>query len=401
MKYYMFNGLENSSKPRKHEKKINKKKVFKVAIVIICIGLFITFNTLYTRNQKFREMMDKYIFRKEVYENNLPVIELDSSKNIDVYAYNKYIITLEQNKLKLYNSVGREETSLDIEVATPIFETNGEYLVIAEKNGQKIYLINDKNIIWQKDLEGKISSISVNKNGYVSAIISGTSYKTVIKNFDMKGKELFTNYLATSNVIATDISNDNKYLAIAEANFSGIVVQSIIKVISIEDAKNNSSEATKYTHIVEADDLIINIKYQNKNELVCMYDKHIDVLKEGQNTELLNLEDEDILFSDINLSSKIVKVIKKSTESINSKAEMQIIDNDNKDITTYSIENVPKEIYIQDDIIAVNLGSGVLFIRDNGWLVKKYESFHEIQKIILCNEVAGIVSKNKIEIISL
>ena len=41
--------------------------------------------------------------------------------------FEKYITILEQNKLKLYNSVGREETALDIEISTPIFEANGDY----------------------------------------------------------------------------------------------------------------------------------------------------------------------------------------------------------------------------------------------------------------------------------
>lgn len=400
MEYYMFNGLKNNG-PGKQKKKINKKKVFNVVIIAICIALISLLTYFYTTNEKVREIMDKYIFRKEIYENNLPTIEMDSGKNNHVYAYNKYITILEQNKLKLYNVAGREETSFDIEISTPIFEADGDYLAIAEKNGQKIYLINNKNIVWQTDVEGKISSINVNKNGYVSIIISGTSYKTVIKNFDNQGKELFTKYLATSNVIDTDISNDNKYLAIAEANFSGIVVQSIIKVISIEDAKNNSSESIKYTHIAEADNLIININYQNKNELICMYDKHIDVLKDGQNTELLNFKNEDVLFSDINLSSKVIKITKKSTGVFSAEAEMQIINSSTKSTSIYAIENVPKTVYIQDDMIVINLGTSALFINDNGWLVKKYESSQEIQEIVLCNSVAGIVSKNKIEIISL
>lgn len=402
MKYYMFNGLENSkNKLVKQKREINKKKVYKVIIIIFFILLLIGITILYTTDENFREIMDKYIFRKEVYENNLPTIEIDSSKNTKVYAYNKYITTLEQNKLKLYNKIGREESVLDVEISTPVFESNGDYLGIAEKNGQKVYLINNKNIIWQKDVEGKISSININKNGYMSVIISGTSYKTVVKTFDSDGNELFTTYLSTTNVIDTDISNDNKYLAIAEANFSGIVTQSTIKIISMEDAKNNSSQSIKHTYLAEANDLIINIKYHNKNELVCMYDEHIDILSENQSTELLNFKNEDALFSDINLSSKIIKITKKSTGLFSAEAEMQIINSNTKDTKIYAIENVPKSIYVQDNMIAINLGTSALFINDNGWLVKKYQSSQEIQGIILCNDVAGIISKNKIEIISL
>lgn len=398
MKYYMFNGMnENNSKDRK----LNKKKIAKLIVVIICIALIVSSIILYIKNEEFRELLDRYVFRKEVYENNLPNIEIDSNKNISTFAYNKYISVLEENKLKIYNKTGREEIALDVEISTPIFEANGEYLGIAEKNGQKLYLVNNKNIVWQKDVEGKISKINVNKNGYMSIVISGTSHKAVIKVFDQNGNELFTYYLSTTSVIDTDISGDNKFLAMAEVNFSGIVPQSGIKIISIEEAKSNSSEAIKYTYLSNANDLIINIKYQNKNELVCMYDEHIDVFKEGKNTELINLKDDDALFADVNLSSKIVKVTKKSTGLFSAEAEMQIINSNTKDSNFYAIESVPKSVLVQDNMIAINLGTKAIFINSNGWLVKKYQSSQEIQQILLCNDVAGIVSKNRIEIISL
>lgn len=402
MKYYMFNGLNKKSETSKPKKELNKKKIWKLIILLFCTLLIISSIVLYTTNEKCREILDKYVFRKEVQEDDLPSIEIDSSKNINVCAYDKYIGLLEQNTLKLYNKYGHQETTLDdIEISNPLFKANGEFLCIAEKKGQKVYLIKNKNIIWQNEIEGDISNISVNKNGYVTITISGTTYKTVVITYDSNGNELFKNFLSTTNVIDTDISNDNKYLAIAEANFSGIVVQSIIKIISIEDAQKKSSEAIKYTYLAEPDDLIINIKYHGKDKLICMYDEHIDIFQEGQNTEIVSFKNENILFSDIDLSDKIIKIEKKSTGLFSAEAEMKIINTNSQKEVIYAIENVPKTVYVQDNMIAINLGTSALFVNDNGWLVKKYQASKEIQKIVLCNNVAGIISKNKIEIISL
>jgi len=264
-------------------------------------------------------------------------------------------------------------------------------------------LISNKSILWQKDIEGNISSINVNKNGYVSITISGTSYKTIVQTFNSNGDELFKNYLGTTNVIDTDISNDNKYLAIAEINFSGIVVQSNIKIISIEEARKNSDKSIKHTHIAKADDLIINIKYNNKNDLICMYDTHIDILNNEQNNELINFSNEDVLFADINLESRIVKIIKSSDGFLNKTARVQMISSSNTSkISEYAMENIPKKIYSHGNKICMNLGTSVIFVDDNAWLVKKYESKkEEIQNIVMSDEIAGIVSKNKIYIISL
>lgn len=74
--------------------------------------------------------------------------------------------------IKMYNKFGNEEYSLDVQISNPLFETNGDYLCVAEKGGQKLYLIHNKNIVWQKDIEGNISNINVNKNGFVSIVIS-------------------------------------------------------------------------------------------------------------------------------------------------------------------------------------------------------------------------------------
>ena len=80
---------------------------------------------------------------------------------------------------------------------------------------------------------------------------------------------------------------------------------------------------------------------------------------------------------------------------------MQIINSNTKDSNFYAIESVPKSVLVQDNMIAINLGTKAIFINSNGWLVKKYQSSQEIQQILLCNDVAGVVSKNRIEVISL
>lgn len=385
------------------EKKLNKSKVLKTAIIFISVALFISCIILYQNNERVRDFFDVYIFRKVINEEEVPTIEIDTSKNISIFAYDKYITILDQNVLKLYNKSGNEEQSLDIDISNPIFEANNKYLCIAEKGGKNLYLISNKNIVWQKEIEGDISSINVNKNGYVSVTITGTSYKAVVQTFDSKGNELFKKYLSATNVIDTDISNDNKYLAIAEADFSGIITQSSIEVISIEDAKTNSADSIKYTHIAKANDLIINIKYNNKNDLICMYDEHIDLLKNNENSELVNLTNCDALFADIDLSSKIVRLVKKSEGFLNTYTELQIINSNNvQDIKTYKIGNTPKKIYTYGNMIAINLGTSIMFIDDSGWLVKKYESNRlEIQNVIMCDEIAGVISKDKIYIISL
>ena len=223
---------------------------------------------------------------------------------------------------------------------------------------------------------------------------TGTIHKTIVQTFDNNGKEQFYVYLSSTYVIDMSISQDSKYLAIAETNFSGILIQSNIKIISIEDAKNENSDFINYTQTNKNGDLISKIKYQTKDELTCVYDNHIEVIKDKNSTNISDLQQNETLFVDLN--NKIIKIAKKD-----SNVYLQIIDSSKIDnIKEYEI-NEPKEIYTSSNAIAVNLGSEVLFFNNSGWLIKKYYATQEISKIVLSDNIAGIIYNDKIEIVSL
>ena len=81
---------------------------------------------------------------------------------------------------------------------------------------------------------------------------------------------------------------------------------------------------------------------------------------------------------------------------------MQIIDtNKIGNVITYEIEQNPKKVYISDNIICINIGTEVLFVISNGWLIKRYKSSKEVQNVIFNSNIAGVISKGKIELISL
>ena len=212
------------------QKKVNKKKLIISIIIAILLIIFITITIIYINNKETREWIDKNIFQKEKMQNNLPSIEIEESDNSSIYAFNKYIGILNKNNFKIYDNTGKEENKITLEITKPIYNSNNRYLAVAEEKGQKIYLIEDKEIKWETEVEGNISQITVNKNGYVAVTIVDTSYKAVIQMYDSQGNALFKTFLSSTRVASTSISEDNKYLAIAEIDTSGTIIQSNIKI---------------------------------------------------------------------------------------------------------------------------------------------------------------------------
>jgi hypothetical protein len=285
----------------------------------------------------------------------------------------------------------------EINISNPLYSKSGKYLCIAEKDGEEIYLISGSNIIWQGLSEDKIQQVSVNKNGYVSVVETGTAYKNIIVTYDSNGKQLFKTYLSSTTAVAVDISEDNEYLAIAEIDTSGAIIKSDIKIISISKAKTEAGNAIEKTISAEQGDLLVNIKYQEKNKLLCIYDNSVHVIEDGEDKVLLEFETKTTI-ADIKNKNCIVYIKENSSGLFNSNEKIFI---KNIHEIEYEVEGTIKSLEVYDGNIAINLGTEAQFINTSGWLQKNYTSKQEIPDIVLGTSIAGIVYRDRIEVINL
>lgn len=382
------------------DKELNKKKITILIITIIVIILLIIASIIYVVNKETREWIDRNILRKEVKQASVATIEL-KDENSNIVAFNKYIGILNKNQFEIYNNSGNKEECLEIQISSPIFDSANRFLAIAELKGQKVYMISDKTVLWENNIEGEIAQIHVNKNGYVAVVIVNTSHKTVIEMYNSEGKELFKTYLASTRTIDATISNDNKYLAIAELDTSGSVIKSNIKVISIDKASSNPTNSLDTTYESENNRLITNIKYQNKNRLVCMYTDSIHIIENGQDNTILDSNNKKIIFQSVDLSDNVVYVEEQSSGLFSADSMVGIVNVDSRNVKNYIVNSIAKEMYLAENIIALNLGTEIEFINEGGWLVKRYIANQEITNIVVSNTIAGIIYRDKIEIVNL
>lgn len=379
----------------KKTKKTTIKKIIKIILLFIIIGLIIAGIIAYRENRTVQNFIDENILKKTVSENKLSYIEYSNDANTNICAFGRNIGILSNNILTVYNSYAKQEFSLNIAITTPVFSSEGEYLAIGEKNGNKIYLVANKNIVWQGDTEGKIEKITINKNGYMAVAVTQTSYKTIVITYNPQGKEICKTYLSNTYVTDIDISDDNKNIAISETNLSGIQIKSGIRIISIEKIEQDLEEnAIIYKENIEGDSIITSIHYDKLNNLICMLNDKIIKIENGQKKDIVKYN-EDTLFADIDLDNQIVQIEKE--ENMETKINVQNTSNNKQ--RAYIINSIPKEIDTKGKIIVVNTGSEAYFITATGFLKMKYESSQEIKEIVISENIAGIIYKNKIEII--
>lgn len=393
MKDFWAEGLQN------HQ----KEKILKISILILVLLIFLSVIIciiIYYNNINFRKWCDENIYKKEITESKTKSIDLEGDDNTQVYAYEKYICIFRKKKLEFYNKVGTQVGKLELDINEAEFSTSGRYMAICEKNGSKFYLICGKEKMFENEIEGNISQINVSNSGYVSIVISNTSYKSVVDVFDKTGNEIFKTNLVTSRVVDVSMSQDSKYLAIAEIDLSGIIIQSSIQVVSMELTKTNPEEAILYKYDAPTDKMIMNIEYQEQNKLICMYSDGIEYLEEKNSTNLVKFEDKQLAFMTIELSNRIAIIDEVSTGGYTADTNVNIINPTTKVEKHYVTENIAKSIKTSSNKMAINFGTEMHIINKNGILLKKYISDTEINDIVMTDALVGIVYKDKIQIIN-
>ncbi len=384
------------------EKNVDSKSSFLKTALLIILGFCIVIVVArYITDENFRSEIDTNVFGKQVIESSLKTIEINSEEAPNIFAHGKFISILSKNKLKTYDGKGVLISDVDANVSVPIAHTSGNYMVLAEKNGDSLYLISGGSILWDTKVEGTISGVNVNDNGYVSAIIKNTIYKSVIILYDLSGNELFRRYVSSNYAICTDVSKDNKYLAVGEIDHSGTILKSYVKIISVDLAATDPKNSIIYTYESENGEIINNINYQDKNSAVCMFNSYIQKVMPTTDERIYDFSEDD-LFVDVDLTSGIAVIDKQSSGLFSYEYEMKVKSINSKAESLYILNSdLPKSMVASGKLMAFNLGNEVRIVNQSGWLEKKYTSSKQITNVVLGDDLAGIVYKNKIEIIEL
>lgn len=382
---------------------LNKKKVAVTSAIGLVIVVIVILLLIYLFSPKFRNWADTHILMKVVHQGNAPTIDYDSNKSTSIIPYDKYVALLNNNQLDIYNSSGKKIQEIDLKISSPLISTNGKYIVIAEKEKEKIYVLSGTKILWSKDLSGNISRVNINENGYVSVVCSGTTYKSVVNVFDKTGNELFKTYIPSNKVVDTTISSDNKYVSIAEIDTSGTLIKSTVKTISIKDAKSAPDNAIAYTYEMPTNSLIVNLRYQGSKNLICMRDNGISILSDGKSQEIydFNENNKKYSFAGIDMINNVYVVEETSEDISNQMSRITLTNSGTKRKHKYELKNIAKDTLSAGDIVAINLGTEVYFIDSKGWLKKKYIANEEIKDVVISDRISAIVYKDHVEIIVL
>lgn len=382
----------------KFKERRKNRKVIKFTIITLIAIIILVFIALYMANKSFNSFIDTYILKKRISENDANSLTIDTDNLSLIYAYDKSLVVYSDGSINFYNTDAKQTGNIEMTLSKPIADSEDKYLALADYGLQKLCLIKSNSLVWQKDIEGKISKVSVNKQGYVAVSVTGTTYESIVMLFNENGDLLFSKYLSTY-VIDVDISDDSKYIAIAEVDNSTILPVTKIEMVSVGLASTSSENATINTYEAESNKLLTGMNFQSKNVLVCSFEDYVLKMTDSSSDRLYEFSDLTA-YLEVDSRKGFVRIDKEESSVFKSDYRLKIT-NENNSEKVYIIEGSIKSLVCKDNKIALNLGKKVQFIDNNGWLVKKFIGNQEVKSVLVSNKIGIIVFKDKISIVNL
>lgn len=396
----MGDRIELKDIKRKKQKETKSSLINIVIFVVLFISVIGLCLASYAKtknidNLKSYKFLEKHIFDVFDQKDDKIYKELDYefSKKPKVVVYKGNIVQCQKEHLKIYDKNGKLQNSMYLDFDSPILKANGNYLVVADMNGNKFIEFEGTRKKWEKVKEGNIINIDVNKNGFVTVVNKGTNVLSEATVYDKEGVECITFGKAQNYIIDAKVSNDNKKVVLNCVDTKGIKLNSILEFIDIK-GKNVKTMASY------EDKLFLDMKFAKDDNLVALTGNEI-IYYNGEHEEVWRRKLNKKVYC-FNVCDNKYIVVGMSTDKIkdslfSDKTEVIILNTKGQEVNTLGINNIVKNISVYDDVIALNLGKEVMFYTSKGRYIRKMTSKLEVDKVEFINKnTVSLVTNNKI-----
>lgn len=312
------------------EEEIAKKKKYVlmcgiVIIVFLFIYIFFRYGPIYGISLSKNIGLDE--------ESKINIVSTEE----DIYLnYNNELLIYSNKELSTYNANLKKTWKYTFEENfTPKIYICGSYMVVSNNSSGKIYLFNGHKEILNKQIEGIINNIYLDKYGNMAIEYSSSGYKKIIGVYDSKGRNKYNTYLSNGAIIDIKLLEKGNKLIIAQTESSSFKIG--FNLLSVDGTKEN-----EINQLVAFDNnLLYNLTIQDKN-IIMLLDNGIVSYNINTNEvkDIKKFESDQMLF--IALANNYYTYISKDLSNIDGKYNIKTDRFDGTNIGSVEVENSPK-----------------------------------------------------------
>lgn len=156
------------------------------------------------------------------------IVPFDEAAESEFEVYKKGVVCAKSNYICYINAQGETEWEINTSVIDPILCAEGEYILVAQKNGTKICMYEGEKLLYDINTDGTILSCGISSNGDAAVTLNRQSYRGAFSVYNKSGEEIYSWSSGSHLVLCADISKGSRRVAVSLLNTDGKVKSTVM-----------------------------------------------------------------------------------------------------------------------------------------------------------------------------
>ena len=235
-------NLKQSNQPPRPEHPAKKRKrapQFLLRLVLFLVSVAVVLGAVAV--VVFRDSLNLDSIRRWIHYRSLSISDSGRAESFpydgsldDTFAVlDGDLLVCSPNTISLYSGSGTRYVSQSVSMDNPVVDTNGSLAVVYDAGGDELYVLGQRELIWQGEDLDSILSARLNRSGYLTVVTQSSGYRGVVTVYDATYTPLMGVNLSSAFVMDAALSDDGQTLSILTVGQEGGVFQSTLSLYAM------------------------------------------------------------------------------------------------------------------------------------------------------------------------
>lgn len=320
---------------------------------------------------------------------NTYILPFENASGAQFAPYDTGVVVAKSNYMAYISGDGQNIWNMNTSVVEPILKAEGSYILLAEKNGKKICLYNQKKLIYARDIEDNIITANMSSNGDVVIVTSKEYYQGAVVVYNKDGNQIFAWNSGSDSILSADIAASSRRVAVSLLNAD---TRAYSTVMLFDVTKPESYAAQKFEDTIAFD-------MEFLGETLNVMGDNIAAGISIRGKVLWTINFEDMEFTHYAFDQEGNKMLLFDNKNI---PQVNFYGKSGRQKSSLTADELPDFIDLLGDSMLYNSGRDVVFGKIKGNGLKKYTSSMDIQNLMMVSpDTFLIVYNNSLEFVKM
>ena len=226
---------ENTGKQRKKPRFLTRLLLFLLALVLLLVGV----TAVVFRDRLNMDSIKRWFHYRSLVLNDSGQAEsfLYEGDLTDTFAtLDGDLLVCSGNTISLYSGSGTRYVSQSVSMEHPVVDTNGTLAVVYDAGGDELYVLGQRQLVWEAEGLRSILSAHLNHSGQLTVVTQADGYRGAVTVYSTDFQPIVTVNLSSAYVMDAALSDDGKTLSILTIGQEGGTFTSTLSLYALNTA---------------------------------------------------------------------------------------------------------------------------------------------------------------------